>query len=157
MTHINLQKGFTLIELLVVIAIIGTLASVVLSSLDTARGKARDSKRSAEIGQISKALQLYWTDNDGQYPPHNSGTRVLSSLTELTAGGHMQALPIDPTEGDTATGYRYARQAGGNAYTLLVRFEEDSHGSWCGLSVNGGFTSWSGASWYRDMSSSACK
>lgn len=157
MTHNNSQKGFTLIELLVVIAIIGTLASVVLSSLDTARGKARDSKRSAEIGQIGKALQLYWTDNDGQYPPHNAGTQVLSSLTELTAGGHMQALPVDPTEGDTATGYRYARQADGTAFTLLVRFEEDSYASWCGLSVNGGFTAWSGAGWYRDISDPICK
>jgi len=53
------NKGFTLIELLVVIAIIGILASVVLASLNSARAKARDTRRKSDLRQIANALELY--------------------------------------------------------------------------------------------------
>ncbi len=61
------NAGFTLIELLVVISIIGLLASVVLVALNSARAKARDTKRLADMAQIQKALGLYY-DQNNQYP-----------------------------------------------------------------------------------------
>ena len=51
-------KGFTLIELLVVIAIIGTLASVILASLNSARVKARNVRRLSDIQQLLNAFNL---------------------------------------------------------------------------------------------------
>lgn len=61
------KKGFTLIELLVVISIIGVLSTIVLSSLNSARVKARDAKRVSDIRQLQSALELYYSNN-GQYP-----------------------------------------------------------------------------------------
>ena len=52
--------GFTLIELLVVIAIIGLLATIVMVSLNTARGKARDARRMGDIKQMMLALEMYY-------------------------------------------------------------------------------------------------
>ncbi len=60
-------RGFTLIELLVVVAIIAMLASIVLASLSSARSKARDADRIAQMKQIATALELYYNDNT-HYP-----------------------------------------------------------------------------------------
>lgn len=64
---VKAQKGFTLIELLVVIAIIGVLSAVILSSLNTARERARNASYAVQIKEYQKALALYHTAN-GAYP-----------------------------------------------------------------------------------------
>jgi prepilin-type N-terminal cleavage/methylation domain-containing protein len=57
------NKGFTLIELLVVIAIIGILSSVVLASLNVARGKASDAKVKAQITGAKNAAEIFFDIN----------------------------------------------------------------------------------------------
>ena len=55
------NKGFTLIELLVVIAIIGILASVVLSSLSSAKSKGKDAAVKSQLSQIRSQSEIYYS------------------------------------------------------------------------------------------------
>lgn len=98
-------RGFTLIELLVVIAIIGMLSSVVLASLNSARGKARDARRLSDLNQLRTALELY-RDTNNRYPGSTlsgSGCWWLwasgntsgggTFLPELVTSGAMPSVP----------------------------------------------------------------
>jgi prepilin-type N-terminal cleavage/methylation domain-containing protein len=98
------DKGFTLIELLVVISIISLLSSVVLSSLNIARMKARDAKRLQDIHQIQLALELYYNAN-GYYPTTGGtcGWYVSADIDcwpkfQTILAPYISMLPHDPTE-----------------------------------------------------------
>jgi prepilin-type N-terminal cleavage/methylation domain-containing protein len=61
-----------LIELLVVITIIGILATLALVSFGFAQGKARDSRRKADLDSLKKSLELAKQDTPGNtYYPEN--------------------------------------------------------------------------------------
>jgi len=105
------KGGFTLIELLVVISIIGMLSSIVLASLNSARAKARDSKRVSEINQLGKALAFYY-DKHGTYPqvsaggftwarsscatPGGANSEYYSQLQKIVDDGFLPSIPKDP-------------------------------------------------------------
>ena len=52
------STGFSLIELLIVVAIMGILSAVILSSLGTAREKARDASRILDVKDMAKLLVI---------------------------------------------------------------------------------------------------
>lgn len=103
--HATKNTGFTLIELLVVISIIGLLASVVLVSLNSARAKARDAKRIADLTQLSKALELYASDHNDQYPGDPNEVDAYSVyLGSSTCNGPI-VVGGGPSPADPACGH----------------------------------------------------
>jgi len=120
------QNGFTLIELLVVISIIGLLSSVVLSSLNSARMKARDANRLSDMRQIRLALEMYYNDN-GSYPGNtdtgdcsgwdvgfNGGQGSGGPFIQPLENGGFIATPGDPTSTGNCGGYSYYRYSAGS-------------------------------------------
>ncbi len=64
---LNKKSGFTLIELLVVISIIALLSTVVLSTVNDARVKARNTAKNSLVLEYIKALDMYRSDKNS-YP-----------------------------------------------------------------------------------------
>ena len=86
--HMLKQKGFTLVELLVVIAIIGLLSTIAVVSLGSARAKARDAKRAADMKQLITALEQFYNDNNGYPSVDNPGLYpALAAENDCVLGG----------------------------------------------------------------------
>jgi prepilin-type N-terminal cleavage/methylation domain-containing protein len=87
---INKHKGFTLIELLVVIAIIGTLSSVVIASVSSARQKVREKTIFAQLRQIQNDVQLLGPVDGSIVCP--TGTRLITGCTISGTFFNQQAV-----------------------------------------------------------------
>lgn len=151
------NKGFTLIELLVVISIISVLSSVVLVTVNSARIKSRDSFRAQSIGQLMKALELYYDDN-GKYP-QITGTpagsffigdeSTYSNALQSALSPYLNNLPVDPmsrvSDPESSWGhwFRYVEGLTGDQYAILINFEQTGYcltgskprGCWFGAHV----------------------
>jgi len=90
------KKGFTLIELLVVISIIALLTSIVLSSLNDARKKSRDTARIRAVNETRTALQIYYNDN-GAYVTGSNLSGVLSPTYIPVINTELFYRGINPT------------------------------------------------------------
>ena len=104
------------------------MSSVVLASLNTARAKARDAKRVAEIRQIETALAMYYNDY-GNYPSIVHGLGFDSTCVpgqpvgcghcrrwcdlETALSPYIKPLPRDPL-GTIQTNYYYAYSSNTN-------------------------------------------
>jgi prepilin-type N-terminal cleavage/methylation domain-containing protein len=121
------SRGFTLIELLVVIAIIGMLSSVVLASLNSARAKARDSRRAADLQSIRVALELYY-DANGSYPNPGWawrsqcvgwGSHALANVIPGLTPTYMPVMPQDPAMVTASNQNCYLYLSNGTDYKVL--------------------------------------
>lgn len=153
-----MKKGFILIELLVVISIIALLASVVISSLSTARARARDTRKMADFKAIQTALYLYY-DKNGEMPQNfftdginnesEAGGNYPQSMQLLVDEGFLSEIPRSPGGGL----YAYYNYGLGNAVGgIMVTTLEQVTASTTGISPS--CRPWSAGTNWCDQSSS---
>lgn len=123
------QKGFTLIELLIVMAILGLLVVLGASSFATARIKARDAKRKADLETIAKSLEAY--ANDYNRYPADTGGKITCQVGVVCDWGsaftdgqslYTAALPAD----SNASNYYYYQSSSGADYSLYAHLENEN-------------------------------
>jgi type II secretion system protein G len=133
---IRKNKGFTLIELLLVMAIMGILITMISGSFMTSIRRGRDSRRKSDLSQVSKALELYYSDF-GRYPLSAGGVingcgsggtsacawgNIFSATSATGSVTYMVQLPDDP---GSSRNYFYATDAGGTNYQLYASIEHN--------------------------------
>lgn len=136
------KNGFTLIELLITIAILGILATVGFGQFKTSQKKARDAQRKADLGNIARALEMYYNDHQS-YPLTLSGWGLPF---EDENNIYMKKLPEDP---GVNWSYCYFSGDEGSSFALFTKLENErdsdyrnsctDKGSECYLCNNGGY------------------
>jgi prepilin-type N-terminal cleavage/methylation domain-containing protein len=114
------DRGFTLIELLVVIAIIGILSSVVLASLNTARGKGADAAVKSNLNNMrAQAELIYDTNSPNNYIGICTQTNITNAMNSAkNAGGATNANNTTYATGGAASTVTCHVDAGGTVWGI---------------------------------------
>lgn len=111
------QKGMTLLEIIIVITILASLAAVLGTQVSKVQKKAKMKEAQIQIGEISKALDMYFNDC-GHYPSASDGLAALAPGGETTCQNwgpepYVKKVPVDPW----GTPFQYFLE--GSNYTVM--------------------------------------
>ncbi len=161
----SFKRGFTLIELLVVIAIIGILSSVVLASLNTARGKGADAAIKSNLANIRAQAEILY-DTNGIYDIDGTATAVAvgacvsggaaSSLFANTNINNQIVSAVSASTGGDYTNTGCVVGASAVSWAVSVPLKQVTTDSWC-VDSTGSSRKVTPASGDRGFLSGACK
>jgi len=106
------QRGMTLLEIMVVLAILGGLIGVLATQINSRFKKARMNEAKIQIAEISKALEMFYTDC-GFFP--ESLENLVTAPSNCSNWGpdpYLKKMPKDPW------GEPFMYQINGSTYAI---------------------------------------
>lgn len=156
--------------MLIVIVIIGILAAALIPRLSSARGRANDVARKADLAQVATALVAYQIDH-GYFPtcPTSSEWCTLNEISEELISAGMASIPTDPDQkriikpgvdgvGESSEAGQYAyititKNIKGNSFVLMAATETE----WGSNRVTKDKEDISQSDTYAEISAAMCK
>ncbi len=155
--------------MLIVIVIIGILASALIPRLSSARGRANDVARKADLAQTAAALVSYQIDR-GAFPgsPNCSNWCSLNSISGNLISAGMSSIPTDPNTTRAFSGISTISVSNGQyGYTPISKWWISNNGfvimagseteGWSNRVVAGLMPVISSSQTYEVISSKLCK
>lgn len=114
--YIRNNRGMTLLEIMIVLAIVASLIGVLATNINSRMKKAKVNQAKIQIGELSKALDMYYTDCNA-YPASGEGLQALvtqpSGCSNWGPEPYLKRMPKDPWGSD----FTYESQ--GNSFVLI--------------------------------------
>ena len=131
--------------MLIVIVIIGILAAALIPRLSSARGRANDVARKADLAQVATALVSYQIDH-GKYIDCTAWC-PLSGISTGLVSAWMSSIPKDPTSTRQFSGINWIMITGGQyGYITIMKWWINDNGF---VLMAGAETEW-WANWVTD-------
>ena len=131
------KQGLTLIELLIVLAIVGLLISVLVVSFGGPKEQANDARRTADIQQVMKAMDLCYDDSDCGAGANRYISTTGEANAVTTIGTYLPSVPIDPVD---SSPYQYAwidNSGNTTKYCVYTKLEAPATDTWIAASHRG--------------------
>lgn len=109
------DRGMTLLEIMIVLAILGGLIAVLATQVMGRLKSAKINQAKIQIGEISKALDMYYTDCSS-YPSTEEGLQALvtkpASCNNWGPDPYLKKVSKDPWQGD------FVYESHGNTFSI---------------------------------------
>lgn len=100
------KKAFTLVELMIVVAIIGILAGIAIPRYMNFIRRSREGATKGNLGALRSALNIYYSDNEGIFPPATAAGITGAPFIGNSANNYLDAIPLATEDCDLYSAHR---------------------------------------------------
>lgn len=112
------NRGMTLVEIVIVVAILASLVAILGTQVQKQFAKAKVNQAKIQMGEIGKALDMYYTDC-GSYPDAGAGLQALISAEGSNCSNWGPDSYVKKSNLQDPWGTQFLYDSDGAQYTII--------------------------------------